>query len=55
MFIIQLNDCIVKASLNKSKFEIISSPEQMVRRHMVRGYNEKIFFAESHGNAEKIF
>ena len=26
----------------------------MVRRHLVRGYNEKVFFAESSGNAEKI-
>ena len=27
----------------------------MLRRHMVRGYNEKIFYAESAGNAEKIY
>ena len=27
----------------------------MVRRHLVRGYNEKIFFAESSGNYEKIY
>ena len=27
----------------------------MVRRHMVRGYNEQVYFAESFGNAEKIF
>ena len=26
----------------------------MVRRHLVRGYNEKVFYAESSGNAEKI-
>ena len=26
----------------------------MIRRHLVRGYNEKVFFAESVGNAEKI-
>ena len=55
MLIIQFNDCIVKASLNKRKFEILSEPEMMVRRHIIRGYNEKIFFAETHGNAEKIF
>ena len=27
----------------------------MLRRHLVRGYNEKVFYAESSGNAEKIF
>ena len=27
----------------------------MIRRHLVRGYNEKIFFAESSGNVDKIF
>ena len=26
----------------------------MIRRHIVRGYNEVIFFAETHGNSEKI-
>jgi len=27
----------------------------MLRRHLVRGYNEQVFFAESSGNAEKIY
>lgn len=27
----------------------------MVRRHLVRGYNEKIYFAETSGNVDKIF
>ena len=26
----------------------------MMRRHIVRGYNEKIFFAERQGTVEKI-
>lgn len=55
MLIIQFNDCIVMASLNKKIFKVIVQPEAMVRRHLVRGYNEKVFFAESVGNAEKIF
>ena len=55
MLVIQFNDCIVKASLNKPIFSIICEPAAMLRRHMVRGYNEKIFFAESSGNAEKIY
>ena len=33
---------------------MICKPEAMLRRHIVRGYNEKIFYAESSGNAEKI-
>lgn len=55
MLIIQFNDCIVQASLNDKIFKVISQPEAMLRRHMIRGYNEKIFFAETAGNAEKIF
>ena len=27
----------------------------MIRRHMVRGFNEKIYYAETIGNAEKIY
>lgn len=26
----------------------------MLRRHLIRGYNETVFFAESSGNAERI-
>ena len=55
MVIIQFNDCIVQASLNKKTFKVICQPEAMLRRHLVRGYNEKVFFAESSGNAEKIY
>ena len=54
MLIIQFNDCIVQASLNKKIFKVICQPEAMVRRHLVRGYNEKVYFAETSGNAEKI-
>ena len=52
--IVQFNDCIAQASLNLHTFEIICEPEDMVRRHMIRGYNDKIFFAESSGNVDKI-
>ena len=27
----------------------------MIRRHLVRGYNEKVFFAESSGKVDKIY
>ena len=55
--IIQFEDSIVMASLNQmgEMFEIICQPDAMVRRHMVRGYDEKIFYCESHRSAEKIF
>ena len=53
--IMQYNSCIVQLSLNKPIFKIICEPEAMVRRHMVRGYNEQVYFAESFGNAEKIY
>ena len=52
--ILQFNDCIVQLSLNKSMFKIICQPEAMLRNHLVRGYNETIFFAESQENYEKI-
>lgn len=55
MLIIQYNDCIVQASLNKEIFKIISHPQEMLRRHLVRGYNEKVFFAETQGAAERIY
>ena len=55
MVIMQFNDSIVMNSLNRTKFEIICKPEAMVRRHMVRGYDEKVYYCESHGSAEKIF
>ena len=54
MLIIQFDDCIVESSLNNRTFKVICSAEAMIRRHLVRGYNEKIFFAETSGNAEKI-
>jgi len=55
MFIIQYNDCIVEASLNNKKHfvEIVDS-KSMIRRHLIRGYNERVFLAETSGNAEKI-
>ena len=54
MIILQFDDSIVQASLNLNSFEVICEPESMIRRHLVRGYNEKIFFAETQGNTEKI-
>lgn len=54
MLIIQFNDSIVQASLNRNFFKLVCNPETMIRRHLVRGYNEKIFYAESSGNVDKI-
>ena len=27
----------------------------MLRRHLIRGYSDRVFYAETSGNAEKIF
>ena len=54
MVIIQFNDCIMAASLNTHKLQIICQSEAMIRKHMVRGYFEKIFYCESHGSTEKV-
>ena len=55
-FVLQYNDCIVTASLNdKQHFEEQCGAQAMLRRHLIRGYHERVFFAESSGNAEKIF
>ncbi len=54
MLIIQFNDSIVQASLNSNFFKLVSQPKDMIRRHLVRGYNEKVFFAESIGKVDKI-
>ena len=55
MMIIQYNDSIVSASLNdKNNFDEICGSQAMLRRHLIRGYNDKIFYAESTGNSEKI-
>lgn len=54
MLIIQFNDCIVQASFNEAIFKVICRPDNMIRRHMIRGYNEKVYFAQSHGTSQKI-
>ena len=53
----QFNDIILSASLNDPKMNWIEwcEPNAMVRRHLVRGYNEQIYFAETSGNGEKIY
>ena len=54
MLLIQYNDTIVQASLNDNIFELIVEPEQMLRRHIVRGYNEKLYYCETSGNVDKV-
>ena len=56
MFVIQYNDCVVTASLNdKKNFVEQCGPQAMLRRHLIRGYSDRVFYAETSGNAEKIF
>ena len=55
MFIIQYNDSIASASLtDKHNFVEWCGPQAMLRRHLIRGYSDRVFYAESTGNAEKI-
>ena len=43
--IIQFNDCIMQAAFNSTIFVCKCEPEQMVRRHLVRGYSERVYYA----------
>ena len=54
MVIIQFNDSMAYVSLNSSKMQVISKSKEMVRRHMVRGYDEKIFYCENNGTSDSI-
>ena len=38
----------------EGKMEVICQPDAMVRRHMVRGFNEQVFYFESQDSADKI-
>ena len=54
MLIIQFNDCIVQASLNDNFFKLICQSDSMLTLHMLLGYNEKVYFAETCGSYDKI-
>ena len=52
----QLNDGIFAVSLNHiDGWEEICNGQNMVRRHLVRGYKDHIFIAKISENTEKIF
>ena len=51
----QYNDIIASASLNNKGWDEWCEPNAMVRRHLVRGYNDQIYYGETSGNAEKIY
>ena len=52
----QFNDIICTVNLNEKKsWETHCDPNAMVRRHLVRGYCEQVYFAETSGNAEKVY
>ena len=54
--IIQYNDSIATASLtDKKDFREVCGAQAMLRRHLIRGYSDRVFYAESTGNAEKLF
>ena len=54
VLVMQFNDCIIQGCLNDQSLKFICKPHTMMKRHIVRGYNEKIFFAERQGHVEKI-
>ena len=52
----QYNDGILAATLNgKNGWEEICSGSTMVRRHLVRGYKDRIYFAMISESTEKVF
>ena len=52
----QFNDIICTASLNeKRSWEEVCKAKDMVKRHLVRGYCEQVYYAETAGNAQKVF
>ena len=56
IMVIQYNDSIATASLtDKHNFQEICGPQAMLRRHLIRGYHDRVFYAETTGNAEKLF
>lgn len=47
MFIVQYKDAICANSLNdRSAWQMMTDREDMVRRNTVRGFKDKIYFAE---------
>ena len=53
--IMQFNDVVVSSSLNENKWQEWCVASDMVKRHLVRGYQEQVYYAESSGSAEKIY
>ena len=55
IIVIQLNDCIMRCSLNRpDQITKISNNQDMKKIHMIRGINDKLFFAESSETTEVI-
>ena len=49
ILIVQYNDKIEQFFLNNGEKEQICGSDTMVRRHMVRGHNDQIYFVETQG------
>ena len=55
LFVIQYNSGIVSLSLNdRKKISLLCDARFMVRRHLVRGHCDQIYYAESSGASDKI-
>jgi len=54
--VMQFNDIICTANLNEKKSWVEECrAKDMVKRHVVRGYCEQVYYAETAGNAEKVW
>ena len=55
-FIIQYNNSVASVSLANSKesFHWLNEQNVMVKRHLIRGYADQIFFAETIGGSDRI-
>merc|ERR1712060_521537 len=55
--VMQFNDIIASSPLNETKeikWEQWCEKDIMVRRHLVRGHNEQLYFVENRGNSDII-
>ena len=55
-FVVQFENCICTVQLNESRhWTIWSSEEKMVKRFLMHGYQDKVYFAERGNNRDLVF
>ena len=50
----QFNDKIIAQPLNGGTRQTLTGPETMVRRHLVRGYSNAVYFVERTDSGDQI-